>query len=202
MQNTPTNRTIVFFDFDGTITSQDTLLEIIKFIKGKLRFYVGLLFLSPILIAFKLKLLPNYEAKQIFLSYFLKGIDKETFEEQCRYFATHLIPKLVREKALQKIQMHLAKRHEVVVVSASPENWVSLWCQQYNITCIATKLETKNGKITGRFLGKNCHGKEKVVRILKSFNLDGYTHILAYGDSTGDQEMLDLASESFYKPFR
>lgn len=34
---------IVAFDFDGTITNRDTLLEFIKFAKGKTAFYLVIL---------------------------------------------------------------------------------------------------------------------------------------------------------------
>jgi phosphatidylglycerophosphatase C len=44
-------RRIAFFDFDGTITTKDTLLEIIKFQKGTLRFYTGFLLCSPYIAA-------------------------------------------------------------------------------------------------------------------------------------------------------
>lgn len=36
---------IVAFDFDGTITNRDTLLEFIKFAKGKTAFYLGFCFI-------------------------------------------------------------------------------------------------------------------------------------------------------------
>lgn len=38
---------IVAFDFDGTITNRDTLLEFIKFAKGKTAFYLGFLLHLP-----------------------------------------------------------------------------------------------------------------------------------------------------------
>ena len=42
----------------------------------------------------------------------------------------------------------------------------------------------------------------KVKRILKSYDLSNYDCIYAYGNSRGDYEMLELATEKFYKPFR
>ena len=64
------NGRIAFFDFDGTITTKDTLLEFIKFYKGKYQFYLGFLVYSPFLVAYKLKIIPNYVAKQKVLQYF------------------------------------------------------------------------------------------------------------------------------------
>jgi phosphoserine phosphatase len=51
-------------------------------------------------------------------------------------------------------------------------------------------------------LTKNCYGIEKSNRVNKAYNLSGYDHIYSYGDTRGDTELLALADESFYKPFR
>ena len=54
---------IAFFDFDGTITTKDTLLEFIKFSKGNLLFYAGFLLNLHFLVAYKLKIISNQAAK-------------------------------------------------------------------------------------------------------------------------------------------
>src|SRR4051812_6394354 len=94
---------IAFFVFDGTITSKDTLAEIIKFAKGKLNYYVGLLILSPILISYKTKLLSNHRAKEIMLQFFFKGTDVSKFNEICNQFAEKKLPALLRQQALKQI---------------------------------------------------------------------------------------------------
>ena len=52
------------FDFDGTLTTSDTLLEFIKYAKGKGRFLMVFLMYSPLLVLMKLHLYPNWKAKQ------------------------------------------------------------------------------------------------------------------------------------------
>jgi HAD superfamily phosphoserine phosphatase-like hydrolase len=108
----------------------------------------------------------------------------------------------VRPKALIEIREHQATGAKVIVVSASAENWVQPWCAQHNIECLATKLEVINNKITGRISGFNCYGAEKENRIRSCFELKDYEEIIAYGDSGGDLEMLALAQQQHYKPFR
>jgi HAD superfamily phosphoserine phosphatase-like hydrolase len=90
----------------------------------------------------------------------------------------------------------------VAVVSASAENWVKPWCDKHNLICIGTKLQVKDNQLTGKILGKNCHGPEKVCRIKENFNLSQFDEIIAYGDTAGDKEMLDMADLKHYKPFR
>lgn len=195
-------KSIAFFDFDGTITSKDTLFEILKFTKGRFAFYTGFFILSPVLVAHKLKLVSSHKTKEIVLTYFLKGMDATLFDSLCRKFADTRLPDLLRSSALHEIRRHLKNKTKVVIVSASAENWILPWSKQFKIECIATKLETENGKLTGKIEGRNCNGEEKVISIQKKFNLTDYSKIYGYGDSGGDQQMLSISTESFYKPFR
>ena len=64
--------TIAAFDFDGTLTTKDTLMVFLKFVFKKSELARGLLVLAPTLIAFKLKLMSNDKAKEKLFAYFLK----------------------------------------------------------------------------------------------------------------------------------
>jgi phosphatidylglycerophosphatase C len=193
---------IAFFDFDGTITTKDTLLEIIKFQKGRAAYYIGFLLHSPWLIAYKLNLFPNDEVKQKMLAYFFGGMMEEPFQEKCDSFAEKKLPELIRPGALTEISSLRARGFEIVVVSASATNWLRQWTTRLSLKLIATRLEIKNGIVTGRIEGKNCHGEQKVFCIQQDWNLSDYDEIYAYGDSSGDRPMLALATKSFFKPFR
>ena len=196
------SQTIAFFDFDGTITTKDTLLEFIKFSNGRLRFYIGFAINSPWLIAFKLKLIPNQTAKERILSWFFRGSDLAAFQKKCDQFASGILPGLIRPKALEEIELLRQKNATIVIVSASPENWIRPWTGSISVKLIATRLTTKEDILTGRILDRNCHGAEKVRRINEEYQLKDYTSIYAYGDSSGDRPMLELAHSAFYKPFR
>jgi len=47
----------------------------------------------------------------------------------------------------------------------------------------------------------NCNGKEKVSRIKEAFNLADFETVYAYGDSSGDKEMLAIATHAHFRPF-
>lgn len=193
---------IAFFDFDGTITYKDTLFEIIKYQKGKRALYAGLIKLSPWLIAMKLHIISKAAAKEKVLTSFFKDTTLQDFQRKCDEFIATKLPQLIRPGALKEINKHKQNNTTVVIVTASAENWVAGWCRQNHIKCIATKLEIRDEKITGRIDGKNCNGIEKVNRIKALFQLDAYETILAYGDTEGDKPMLSLAAFAYYKPFR
>lgn len=192
---------IAFFDFDGTITTDDSLIKFIRFVVCDVKFMWGIIVLSPMLTAYKLKLIPNYKAKQIMLSYFFKGMRKERFMDLANEYSLKHIDTILRPKAMECIAWHKAQGHKVVIVSASIECWIKPWCTKNNLDLIATKLEIKNGIITGKLFTKNCYGIEKANRVREVYNLDGYDCIYAYGDSRGDKEILELADKSYYKHF-
>lgn len=193
---------IAFFDFDGTITTDDSLLKFIRFVVGDFRFLFGVGVLSPILAAYKLKLIPNYRAKQKMLSWFFKGISEQEFKNIANQYSLNHIDKILRPKAMERIAYHKRQGHKIVLVSASIECWLEPWCKKNDLELIATKLEISDSVVTGNLLSKNCFGIEKVNRIKEKYNLDEFEYIYVYGDSSGDKEMLELADEKYYKPFR
>jgi HAD superfamily hydrolase (TIGR01490 family) len=193
---------IALFDFDGTITTKDTLLEFIRFYHGTNKFLRGFAVTSPWIGLMTFKLIPNWRAKEKVLSWFFKGEDEKTFDEKCKAFSKSILPSLIRPKALAEIQNHKRENATVVVISASAENWVRPWCEENQLNCLATRLEVVNGKLTGRISGFNCYGAEKERRIRECYNLADFEEIFAYGDSKGDLEMLALAQKQHYKPFR
>jgi phosphatidylglycerophosphatase C len=196
------NQALALFDFDGTITTRDTLVEFIIFTEGRLRFYQGLLVLSPVLLLYKLRIIPSQKAKEMLLSFFFRGMELSLFQTRCAAFVKTKLPDLLRRKALAKIWDHQTKGDRIIIVSASPENWVGEWATHCGLEFIATRLEVNNGALTGKIQGKNCSGIEKVNRIRGYLNLSNFNAIHAYGDTTADWPMLNLASKVNYKPFR
>ncbi len=192
---------VAFFDFDGTITSKDSLLEFIQFAVGKPRYYWGLLVISPILVGFVLKLIVNDVAKQKMLGHFFKGWSVERFEQVASDYSLTQIDKILRPKAKQKLTWHLSQGHKVVIVSASIDAWLKPWCDKQGFELIATKMANVDGKISGLFADKNCHGEEKVNKIQKNYDLNQFETIFAYGDTSGDKPMLALAHHAYYREF-
>jgi phosphoserine phosphatase len=70
-----------------------------------------------------------------------------------------------------------------------------------HINIIGTKIQVVDGKLTGRFLTKNCYGEEKVRRMLEQYPDRKEYKLVAYGDSRGDHALLDFADEGHYREF-
>lgn len=193
---------IAVFDFDGTLTRKDSLLVFIRYTRGRFRFITGFIFLSPWLVAMKAGLISNQRGKEIVLQYFFGGMSHPVFDDWCRKFAETQIPSLIRPGALEEIRRLRQENVEVVVVSASPENWLQYWTRPQGLLLIGTLLQVSNGRMTGRIEGNNCHGTEKVRRIREKYPDTTTEIIAAYGDTKGDLPMLEMAQKSHWKPFR
>ena len=197
-------RKIYAFDFDGTLTTKDTLLEFIRFAKGSGQMFRGFLLFSPLLLLMKLHLYPNWKAKQQVFSYFFKGMNIDDFNALCTHFAEqnkHLLRPAGIEKVRQAIEEEQAT---VLIISASIDNWVRPFFDEIDkkIQVLGTQIEIKGGRLTGQFTTKNCYGQEKVNRLTALYPHREAYDLIAFGDSRGDKELLDFADKGFYKPFR
>ena len=177
------------------------MLELIKFSKGKTNYIKGLALLSPWMIAMKARLISNTLAKEKMLSVFFNGTPLNEFNSICKSFSEKKLPGLIRTDAMEAIESHKKQEHEVVVVSASAENWIRDWCNKMELQFLGTRLMDENNIISGKLSGANCNGQEKVNRIKMAFDLSAYSSIYCYGDTKGDTSMLSLATHPFYQYF-
>ena len=181
------------FDFDGTLTTRDTLIAFIRYACGTPRFLLGFLLHAPLLVLMKLRLYSNGKAKQRLFSWFFRGMPIETFDALCQSFAsTHR--HLLRPETVRLLQQALSEGSEVLIVSASIDNWVQPFFP--TVTVLGTQIEVIDGRLSGRFLTPNCYGQEKVRRILALHPDRSAYRLTAYGDSRGDRELLAFADEA------
>lgn len=189
------SRTLVLFDFDGTITTTDSFNEFIRFTHGKNAFYSGLIKHSPFIFLYYLKLLDGAVLKEKMLSTFFRGKTKDELRAQGREFIAFLHrEKMIKPGFIELIKKYQAEGAEVAVVSASPDIWINSFCEQYGIAALCTGLEFKGNLFSGKIDGRNCNGPEKKKRILEKYKLADYETIVVYGDSKGDREMMELAT--------
>lgn len=193
---------LALFDFDGTITTKDTLFLFCRFLVGDVRFIVGLILLLPVFVGQRVKLISAQRAKEILLTYFIRKMKATEFDLKCQHFALQVLPRFIRSQASKTILNFKQEGVRVIIVSASPQNWIKPWAETVNAEVIATQLQVEETQITGRLKGKNCNGEEKVNRIKAEIDLNQFKSISAYGDTSGDLPMLALAQQKFFKPFR
>lgn len=218
---------IFVFDFDGTLTHADTLLAFIRFACGPVRMCMGFALYAPLLVLMKLKLYPNYKAKQKVFAHFFRGMTLTRFDALCTAFAQQG-EHLLRPAARNFINTVRSEAYAIAIVSASIDNWVRPFAEMYlqsdnvqdksqgnvqdnvqdhkpssPIIVLGTKVEVDAaGCLTGRFSTPNCYGPEKVHRIEAVWPHREQYDVSAFGDSRGDKEMLAYADQGYFKPFR
>ncbi|MBW7876251.1 MAG: HAD family hydrolase [Candidatus Cloacimonetes bacterium] len=193
---------IAFFDFDGTITSQDSYLRFLIYSSNWFYCVVALVVLFPVIVGYAFGVIDNSLAKALTLRWFYTGFSKARLEELGKNFCREIIPAIIRPQALQKIQWHQTEGHVLVLVTASVREWVEPWAREQGFKVIATELEVQDGVLTGRMKTPNNWGPEKLRRIEAEYLFEDYEFSYAYGDSRGDQEMLAAVDEGHYRPFR
>jgi len=194
---------IAAFDFDGTLTNRDSFLPFLRKLIGKKKFILGMIWISPFILAYFLKVIPNWLAKEQLLSHFLGGKDLSFVARIAEQFALEDIPKLLNPRAIEQLHFHQMQGHKIILISASLEIYLLPFSEVMGIDyVIATQLETKSNVLTGKISGKNCYGPEKVNRLEKVLgNLKDYC-IYAYGDSRGDQELLSVSTFPHFRSFK
>lgn len=190
---------LALFDFDGTISNRDTTSDFVVYACGKRRAIHGLIHLSPIFLAYRLKRISHHEAKQASINHYFGDWEKESFIETARRYAQHVVPTIIRPEALNRIRWHLDLGHTVAVVTGSLEILLEQWCTGLGIDLIATGVDLASARIG--LSTRNCFKEEKARRIKEKYDLKSFTCIYAYGDSSGDREMLALADKQYYKRF-
>lgn len=192
------NSPVVFFDFDGTLTTKDTLMPFLKFVVGSPAFYAKLLVISPVLIAYFLKLIRNDVAKQLVLKWYLSGYPIDELFNVGSRFSKEILPSMLRVEGIERLRWHQQQEHECVLVSASLDVYLNSWVKTEKIDALlSSQLAVEEKKVTGKLEGANCFGENKVQRILCWLNGRTPPFIYAYGDSKGDKPMLNLADEGF-----
>ena len=185
-------------DFDGTLTYGDSFGRFLWFSVSLPALVWGAFRLVFIFIGLLVKgFWTNETAKAAVFSVFFKGRSEVELRGLGQQFAKQKIPEMLRKDLLEQLQTALKQGDTVVLVSASSDVWLQPFCQEYGFELLCTQLEFEAGKYTGRFATPNCKGAEKSRRIRDAYDLAAFGKIIAYGNSSGDHAMYELADEVF-----
>jgi phosphatidylglycerophosphatase C len=193
---------LVAFDFDGTLTVRDSFTAFLKWRVSPTRHAIGMVRLFPAAMAYVFDR-NRGKIKAAAVREFLRGVSQEQLEREARAFAQSEAPRLFRPDALAVWRRWRAKGARLVIVTASPEVIVAPFARGLGADLlIGSRLALDlNDKVNGALLGPNCRGPEKVIRLREQFG-DDMSLAAAYGDTSGDREMLAIAHEKGYRIFR
>ncbi len=191
---------LALFDFDGTLTRRDTLMPFLRSVVGTPALVAGLGRLAPQLLAYAVGAVRNDVAKEAVLTHFLRGRRTDDLRRAGEAFARRHVRGRTRRESMERLRSHRERGDVCVLVTASLDVYVEPWARAEGFDAIlCSSFETDGDRVTGRLLGGNCYGPEKVRRILAWLNGRPVEAVWAYGDSRGDREMLELADVASYR---
>jgi len=194
------NHIVAAFDFDGTITTRDSLRDFVRYAAGHGRFAVGVVATSPWLLGMLAGLCDRGAAKARFLAATIGQLGQAELEDLARNFASHRLPGMVRPEMLARVHQHRHLGHRLVLVSASPSLYLKYWAAQAGFDAVlATELAFRDERFSGSLAGPNCWGPQKIARLQHWFGNSPPQTLYAYGDSRGDREMLALADHAWLR---
>lgn len=193
---------IAAFDFDGTITTRDSLLPFLFYASGYTETLKKLSLLSPTFLKYILGLKSRQNTKETVLKEFFWGMPIDWMTALGEVFSSSQdLDQLIRPEAKERIHWHQNQGHQCILISASIDVYLNPWAKTFGFRhVISSQLKiTKDGKVTGELQGLNCWGPEKMRRLIELIGPRENYILYAYGDSRGDRELLASADYAFFK---
>jgi len=183
---------IAAFDFDGTLARRDTLVPFLRQVRGTPRVLAATALAVP-------RARDRDTLKVAIVGHLFRGVPAD----QVARLGDDYVPTLleaVRPEMLARVRWHQSEGHAVVIVSASLGAYLRPLAERLGLdAALAVELVTDaDGILTGELVGRlNTRGPEKVARLRawvdQRFGPATNFELWAYGDSSGDAEMLALA---------
>ncbi len=189
---------LALFDFDHTVTVCDTYSRFLRRIATPAQLARARWTMGPWVLA--------YRAGVVSPSHLRVRATRMAFTDRAEsditaaggVYAADVLPGVLRPEMMQRIEWHHAQGHEVALVSGSLDSYLRPWCERHGLALICNRLESANGRLTGRYAGGD-RGGHKAADIRARYDLSRYERIHAYGDSREDRPMLALAHERWYR---
>ncbi len=187
---------VAAFDFDGTLARHDTLVPFLRGARGTHRVVLaaGLAALGP---AGRRR--DRDAVKVAAVGRLFRGTPAADLEERGRAYTPTLVEQL-RPEMVERVRWHRDQGHATVIVSASLGAYLRPLAEHLGIdAALAVELVAGvDGMLTGDVVGGlNTRGPHKVARLRawtdERLGSDTPFELWAYGDSSGDEELLALA---------
>jgi len=191
------NITVAAFDVDNTLTVRDCVLPFMRTVAGFGRL-TKVLF-SNLGDTFHCVRRRDRDAmKSKFVEGIFAGKDAREIESLGVRFASKIADGWLRSDVAARMRWHQEQGHVVILVSASLGAYLHPLGDLLEVDAVlCTELEEVNGILTGKLDGKNCRGEEKASRVQKwceGAGMNAEDLVYAYGDSSGDVQLLELFS--------
>jgi phosphatidylglycerophosphatase C len=197
--NRLTSTALALFDFDGTITTHETMPEFVRRSISTQRLRFAQICLTPVVMANRIGLVSSILVRGALVLSCYRGASARHLEAAGLVLAREYLPTVLRDDALRRIAWHKAQGHTVAVVSGALDFYLAPWCKEHQLELICSSLEQRDGIMTGRYLGAQCVREEKARQVRARFETSKYSTIYAYGDSRDDIALLGVATKRYFR---
>ena len=192
------NVTVAAFDVDNTLTVRDCVVPFMRSAAGTGRLMKVMLSNIGDTIQ-NVRRRDRDALKAKFVAGIFSGRSASEVEALGVQFASKVANRWLRSDVATRMRWHQEQGHVVILVSASLGAYLHPLGDLLEVDAVlCTEMEEIDGVLTGRLVGKNCRGEEKVARVQKwreEAGIDVQDLVYAYGDSSGDKQLLDLFSQ-------
>lgn len=191
-----TVRRVAAFDFDGTITQRDTLAGFLAHVGGPRALSRAMAAEAAGMARGLRDDAERDAAKERILGRMLAGRTEAEVTAAGIAYARQL-PRRFRVDIAEKIRWHQRQSHELVIVSASLVYYLRPVAAELGFAeVLGVEMEVgDDGRLTGRLAGANVRAaeKERRLRAWLGTDHDGALEVWAYGNSSGDDQLLAMA---------
>lgn len=193
---------IVAFDFDGTLTVRDSFTAFLRWQAGRRGWAKGLVTMTPAIAGYAHDR-DRGRIKAASVRQFLGGMSRADLAAAAEAYAAEAWDAMMRPDALACWNAWGDRGAHRVIVTASPEITVAPFARRLGAEALLGTRLVFDGhdRVTGAFASPNCRGEEKVRR-LRAVHGDDVRLEAAYGDTSGDTEMLEIAKHKGWREFR
>lgn len=195
------SQTMAVFDFDGTLTYKDTFVRFLYLVLAEHKARLAACWELPLDVTrYMLGWRDNSWLKQRFMHRILRGLTDSDLSPIGIRLRNELLHRGFRPGAITELKRRTELGHRRVLLSAGLDIYLVPIARHLGFSDCVCSIAERDGRgaLTGRLLGANCHGAEKVRRLEALIGQKRAAwHIVAYGDSAADLALMEAVDEGF-----
>lgn len=187
---------IAVFDLDKTLMVRDCVVPFMRKVGGTVRLLSAVVAHAPGVASMAARR-DRDGLKALFVREVFTGRSVAEVNDRGLDYASMIASAWVRQDVAERLRWHQEQDHVVLLVTASLAPYAEPLGDLLEVDgVLCTGLASHDGVLTGELDGPNCRGEEKVVRIRRwcqEAGMSSESVVFAYGDSSGDRSMLEMA---------
>jgi HAD superfamily hydrolase (TIGR01490 family) len=191
---------LAIFDFCGTLVNFQTANAFVDFVTGKQFSKQSLIldFIWKLLI--NGKLLPP-RMRQRFKLLKLRGFKLDKLKLLSKEFVDQKLIPNENKIVVNRLKQHKKQGDIIIIISGAYNIYLKIYGKRHFVDhVIATKIASKNNKLTGKIFGQECVGKNKLVylkKIIKTSKFDLINSFVYTDNYFSDKPLLEIVGNRF-----